>query len=144
MNDPKPAAERESSPAGSALRHALFSAAMWITFAIYWNLVLGRGIGREARVTLVFLALFVLLQISFTLAWVGYNRGIARRFAGRRNRRPPAERRVEADFLGRRLEFDPPEFDLTTAPSIRIRVVGDVKRFETRLALGDARAAAGE
>lgn len=143
QSEKSPLDERPSVPGGSALRHGLFSAALWITFVVYWNLVLGRGVGGEARTTVLILTLFIVLQTLLTIGWVAHNRRLARRFAGRRRARSAVSRRVTTDFLGRRLEFDPADFDLASAPVIRIRVDGEVKRFETRLALGEARSATG-
>ena len=136
--EPTPA----SSSRGSLLRHLLFSAALWITFVIYWRIVFGRGVAAEARLSAVLLGLFVALQLLLTLAWIAHNRAISREHAGRRRARPTYPDALTQDFLGRSLAPYPPTVDLTTAAVVTVRVEDGVKRFETGIPLGDARAAA--
>jgi hypothetical protein len=121
----------------------LFSVALWITYVVYWRIVIGRGVGAEARLSVVILGLFIILQLLLTLAWIAHNRSLARAHEGRRQIRPASTLVITQDFLGRTLEPYPPTVDLTRAIVVTVRVDGDVKRFEAGLPLGEARAAAG-
>jgi hypothetical protein len=145
---PEPGAQEDlhapTSPRPAFLRHVLVSAALWVTYVVYWRIVLGRGVGAEARLSVVILGLFVVLQLLLTLAWIAHNRSIARDREGRRYRRPVSSDVMTQDFLGRTLQPYPPSVDLTRAAVVTVRVDGDVKRFEAGIPLGEARAAMGE
>ncbi len=145
MSDPTSPADsaRVATPPSTLLRHIVFSGVLWVTYVIYWRIVFGRGIGAEARLSVVILGLFVILQLLLTLAWIAHNRNLSRVHVGRRRERPAAAYTVTEDFLGRALAPYPPSVDLTRAAVVTVRVDGDVKRFEAGLPLGEARAASG-
>jgi|GEM_PF-3804921 len=127
----------------SGLRHVLLSVALWVTYILYWKIVLDRGVDSAARFSLVLLALFVALQLLFTVAWILHNDRLARVHAGRRRARPPTARTVEQDFLGRRIAAFPEGVDLTQAPVITIRIEDGLKRMETGLTFDEVRSASG-
>ena len=118
-----------------AIRHFVFSAALWITYAIYWRVVLGRGIEREARLAGILIVLFLVLQVLLTQTWVAHNRGLARRHGQRRRARPDAPVAESQDFLGRDLRVMPSDSDLTRVPVVVVRIAGDEKHFEAGLPL---------
>jgi hypothetical protein len=127
----------------SSLRHVLLSLALWVTYILYWKIVLDRGVDSAARFSLVLLGLFVALQVLFTVGWILHNDRLARVHAGRRRARPPTTRTVEQDFLGRRIAAFPEGVDLTQAPVITIRIEDGLKRMETGLTFDEARSASG-
>jgi hypothetical protein len=132
-----------ASPPRSAARHVLFSLALWITYFLYWKIVLDRGVDSTARFSLILLGLFIALQVLFTIGWIFHNDRLSRVHAGRRRARPVGTRTVEQDFLGRRIEPFPEGVDLTQAPVITIRVEDGVKRMEAGLTFDEARSALG-
>ena len=120
----------------AVIRHVLLSVALWVTYALYWRVVLSRGVEREARLAGVLLGLFVLLQILSTAAWVLHNGQMARRHGTRRKERAPvAPAAIEQDFLGRRLRTFPTDGDLRRVPVIVVRVEEGEKRFEAGMPL---------
>lgn len=146
MSTPPISGDVSAKPETSApfVRHALFSIALWITFVVYWNIVLGRGVAGEAGFTIVLLFFFVVLQVFSTLAWVAHNQGISERHQGRRRLHPVSPALTTRDFLGRLLQAYPEDTDLTTAPVVTVRVEGEVKRLETGLPFGEVRSALGK
>jgi len=130
-------------PRSSALRHVLFSLALWVTYVLYWKIVLDRGVDSAARFSLILLGLFIALQVLFTVGWIFHNDRLSRVHAGRRRARPAAGRNPAEDFLGRRIEAFPEGVDLTQAPVITIRVEEGVKRMEAGLTFDEARSALG-
>lgn len=82
--------------------HVIVSIAMWCLFGYYWRVVLGREIGPSTVRALLILAVTVIVGLLITLAWVGHNKRLARRFAGRRRQPrqsgPPA---LVQDTIGR-------------------------------------------
>jgi hypothetical protein len=116
-----------------AFRHFAFSAALWITYALYWRVVLVRGVEREARIAGILLALFLVLQVLLTQTWVAHNRSLARRHAERRRARPAPAAAQLRDFLGRDLRVLPTDSDLTRVPVVVVRVDGEEKSFEAGL-----------
>lgn len=122
-----------------AVRHFLFSALLWLTYVLYWRVVLHRGIESEARLSAILLGLFVLLQGLLTAAWISHNRGLDRRHAGRRRTRPEAPPAPSSDFVGRTFEEFPTGSDLRNAPVVVVRIEEGRKRFEVALDLGDER-----
>ncbi len=145
MTEPSSTADpgESTGPRSVLLRHVIFSGALWVTYVVYWRIVLGRGVGAEARLSIIILGLFVVLQMLLTLAWIAHNRNVSRVHEGRRSGRPVVTRQVTEDFLGRSLQPYPPSVDLTRAMVVTVRVDGDIKRFEAGLPLGEARAAIG-
>jgi hypothetical protein len=145
MAEHSPSTDPNEPPSSRStlLRHVILSGALWVTFVVYWRIVLGRGVASEARLSIVILGLFIALQLLLTLAWVAHNRNVSRVHQGRRSGRPASTVRVTKDFLGRSLEPYPPTVDLTRAMVVTVRVDGNVKRFEAGLPLGEARAAIG-
>jgi len=117
------------------LRHFVFSAALWVTYALYWRVVLDRGVEREARFAGLLLALFIVLQMLLTQSWIAHNRRVARRWIGRRQERPAAPPEPAADFLGRSFAASPGGADLTRVPVVIVRIEGGVKRFEAGMTL---------
>jgi hypothetical protein len=117
------------------LRHYALSALLWITYALYWRVVLHRGVEREARIAAILLGLFVLLQFLMTQGWIAHSRRLARRHEQRRRERPGAKPPRTADFLGRSLRAHPETADLTRVPVVIVRVEGGEKRFEAGLSL---------
>ena len=138
-----PHLEPSSAHRPSALRHVVLSLVLWVTYVLYWKIVLGRGIDSAARFSLVLLGLFVALQVLFTVGWILHNDRLARVHAGRRRARPVIARTVEQDFLGRRIAAFPEGVDLTQAPVITIRIDDGVKRMEAGLTFDEARSALG-
>ncbi len=118
------------------VRHLVLSVALWITYVLYWRVVLRRGVESEASLALLLLGLFVLLQILFTQAWILHNRRIARVHAGRRVERPAVPPMSPEDFLGRRVEVVPAGTDLTTVPVVVVRADEHGKRYEAGIELG--------
>lgn len=121
------------------IRHFIFSAAMWVTYALYWRVVLGRGVEREARLAGLLLGVFVLLQILLTQGWIAHNRRVERKYRLRRQSRPRAAVSNGQDFLGRSVGTWPEDADLTRVPVVLVRVEGGVKRFEAGLAFEEPR-----
>jgi hypothetical protein len=115
---------------GTALRHLLLSIALWATYASYWRVVLSRGVEREATLALLLLFFFVVLQFSFTQAWIAHNQRLSRRHAGRRARRPPPRPPAEVDFVGRRILLEGALEEVQRAPLVVIHVENGTKRFE--------------
>lgn len=122
----------------AAIRHFILSAALWITYVIYWRVVLVRGVEHEARLAGILLLLFLVLQLLLTQTWIAHNRSLARRHATRRQIRPNAPPEDPHDFLGRDLQTLPSDSDLKRVPVVIVRVVGGEKRFEAGFPLGDA------
>jgi hypothetical protein len=121
----------------------LFSVLLWLTYVLYWRVVLNRGIESEARLSGILIGLFVLLQGLSSLGWILHNRRLEKRHRGRRRERPQAPRAPSRDFVGRTLEEYPAGADLRRAQVVVVRVDGDRKRFETGMSLeGDRRAQA--
>ena len=116
-------------PRNAVVRHLILSAALWVTYVLYWRVVLQRGVAREAPISFLILAGFAVLQVGFTAAWIAHNRSLSKRHAGRRVRRPDAEAPEVTDFLGRSLEV-PSEADLRHAPCVVVRVEDDRKVFD--------------
>lgn len=146
MNERPTVAHRPATRRSTVVRHLLLSAALWATYAIYWKIVLERGVQREATISFALLGLFVLLQVLFTQAWILHNRRLSAPARNRRKARTAPRAAPETDFLGRRLSRWPPGADLTRTPCIVVRVDGAEKRFEAGLHLdvgdresGDAR-----
>jgi len=126
-----------------AARHLLLSILLWLTYVLYWRVVLHRGIESEARLSGILLGLFVLLQGLSTVGWIAHNQRLQKRHEGRRRERPRPARAPSRDFVGRALEEYPAGVDLRRAQVVVVRVEGDKKRFETGLPLdGDRRAQA--
>jgi hypothetical protein len=121
------------------IRHFAFSAAMWITYALYWRVVLGRGVEREARLAGILLGVFILLQLLLTQGWIAHNRRVERKHHTRRRLRPDAVPAKSEDFLGRSVGAFPEDADLTRVPVVVVRVEGGVKRFEAGLAFAEPR-----
>jgi hypothetical protein len=117
------------------VRHVVLSVLMWLTYALYWRVVLDRGVEREARFAGMLLALFVMLQVLSTAGWVAHNTHKARRHGTRRQARAGAATPVREDFLGRKLTNFPSDSDLRRVPVIVVHVEGDEKRFEAGLSL---------
>jgi hypothetical protein len=126
--EPQPA-EMPHVPRGAAVRHLVLSVALWITYVVYWRVVLSRGIAREAPLSFLILAVFALFQFLLTQGWIAHNRDLASRHAGRRRRYPPVDAPIGSDFLGRDLVL-PAENDLRHAARVVVRVEGDRKVFE--------------
>jgi hypothetical protein len=122
------------------VRHLILSIALWITYVLYWRVVLRRGVESEAAIALLLLGLFVILQILFTQAWILHNRMLARTHADRRQVRPVAAPMLPTDFLGRRVEVVPAGTDLTTVPVVIVRAGETDKRYEASIDLGTDRA----
>jgi hypothetical protein len=140
VSDQRPVTPARRWPAA---RHLLLSILLWLTYVLYWRVVLHRGIESEARLSGILLGLFVLLQGLSTLGWILHNRRLEKRHRGRRRQRPRAARAPSRDFVGRSLEDYPAGVDLRRAQVVVVRVDGDRKRFETGLPLdGDRRAQA--
>ncbi|MFN8179355.1 MAG: hypothetical protein U0167_15600 [bacterium] len=118
--------------------HFALSAAMWVTYALYWRVVLVRGVENEARLAGILLAIFLVLQALLTESWITYNRELSRRHAQRRRDRPAAAAGDERDFVGRIQHVFPEGGDLTRVPVILVRVEGDEKIFEGGIPLGAA------
>ena len=78
----EPSSEPVPSHRSSAVRHVVFSIALWVTYVLYWKIVLDRGVDPAARFSLVLLGLFIALQVLFTIAWILHNDRIARVHAG--------------------------------------------------------------
>ena len=133
VSDPQPNEPHVSK--GRAIRHFIFSAALWLTYVIYWRVVLVRGVEREARLAGILLVLFLVLQTLFTQTWIAHNRGLARRHAQRRRARPAQVAAQSQDFLGRDLRVLPSDSDLTRVPVVVVRVDGEEKWFEAGLPL---------
>lgn len=140
-NEPNP--EPAPSHPPSAVRHLIFSLALWVTYVLYWKIVLDRGVDAGARFSLVLLGLFIALQALFTVGWILHNDRLSHVHAGRRKARPASSRSVEQDFLGRRIAAFPEGVDLTQAPVITIRVEGGLKKMEAGLTFDEARSALG-
>ena len=121
----------------AAIRHFVFSAVLWITYVIYWRVVLVRGVEHEARLAGILLLLFLVLQFLLTQTWIAHNRSLARRHATRRQVRPASPPEEPQDFLGRDLQTFPSDSDLKRVPVVVVRVVGGEKRFEAGFPLGD-------
>lgn len=138
VSDQRPVTPARRWPAA---RHFVLSILMWLTYVLYWRVVLHRGIESEARLSGILLGLFVLLQGLSTLAWIEHNRRLERRHHDRRRARPDEPPAPSRDFVGRTLETWPRSADLRSAPMITVRVVDGRKRFETGLDLGDDRRA---
>jgi hypothetical protein len=136
-----PEAKRPGSRprAQQVVRHLVLSIALWITYVLYWRVVLRRGVESEAAIALLLLGLFVILQILFTQAWILHNRMLARAHAGRRQARPMAPPALPTDFLGRRVEVVPAGTDLSTVPVVIIRSDETGKRYEAGIDLGGHR-----
>ena len=84
------------------LLHVLVSIAMWGLFGYYWRVVLGREMGEGTLRALVILGLVVVLGLAVTVAWVGHNLRLARKFADRRRRvRHVDEPELARDTIGR-------------------------------------------
>lgn len=84
------------------LLHVLLSIAMWGLFAYYWHVVLGREMGEGTLRALVILGLVVVLGLAATVAWVGHNLRLARKFADRRRQvRQVDEPELARDTIGR-------------------------------------------
>ena len=139
----EPSSEPVPSHRSSAVRHVVFSIALWATYVLYWKIVLDRGVDPAARFSLVLLGLFIALQVLFTIAWILHNDRIARVHAGRRRARPASARIVKQDFLGRHIAVFPEGVDLTQAPVITIRVEDGRKRMEAGMTFDEARSALG-
>jgi hypothetical protein len=120
--------ERPRVRARTVVLHIVLSAALWITYFAYWNVVLKRGVGLEILVSLAVMTLFGLSTYGGTLWWVAHNRRLAQRAKGRRTGRPSAGDPPLEDFLGRRLEI-PPGDAIKLAPRIVIHVEGVTKHF---------------
>jgi hypothetical protein len=114
------------------------SSALWGTYALYWKIVLSRGVEREAALSITLLGLFVLLQFLFTQAWIFHNRRLSAPGRDRRQARTAVAVPPTTDFLGRRLSHWPPQSDLTRACFIVVRIDGDEKTFEAGLHLEPA------
>ncbi len=125
----------EGVPRSLVIRHVVLSALMWLTYALYWRVVLGRGVEREARFAGMLLALFIVLQVFSTAGWVAHNSHKARRHGARRRARADAGPAVREDFLGRSLRTFPSDGDLRRVPVIIVRIEGGEKRFEAGLPL---------
>lgn len=124
------------------IRHLVLSILFWLTYLIYWRIVLRRGVEHEASLALGLLALFAILQFAATQAWITHNRRLARRYDGRRRARRARPLDSGTDFMGRRLRVSPPGTDLTTVPVVVIRATGSEKWFEAELRLdGEVREA---
>jgi hypothetical protein len=127
--DPQPPVPAEV-PRGAAVRHLILSIALWITYVVYWKVVLSRGVSREAPLSFLILAVFAVFQFLLTQGWIAHNRELASRHAGRRRRYPIVDTAgADADFLGRDLVL-PAENDLRHAAHVVVRVEGDRKVFE--------------
>lgn len=138
MNSPDP--DRHGmveTPRRQLVRHLILSILLWLTYVIYWRVVVARGVEREAALALGLLGLFVILQIAFTQAWIAHNRALARRHAGRRGARARMPMGPATDFLGRTIRVAPAETDLTTVPVVVVRVNDTEKRFEAGLSFGE-------
>ena len=135
-SDPAPVARVRRS---RVARHFVLSAAMWITYALYWRVVLGRGVEREARFAGILLGIFILLQVLLTQGWIAHNRRIERKHSQRRQLRPEAVPANGQDFLGRSVGAYPEDADLTRVPVVVVRVDGGVKRFEAGMVLPEPR-----
>lgn len=119
------APDRGRLPAGRRLAHALLLAVGWVAFGWLWWVVLRRF--DEERYFWM-LAVFSLVVIpALTVIWVRHNLAIYRRLGPRRGVRP-APPPAGQDFNGRRIEAD--WGTLTGAQCVRVRLVGDAKRFE--------------
>ncbi|MEZ5065095.1 MAG: hypothetical protein R3B81_10195 [bacterium] len=116
-------------------RHLVLSVLLWITYVIYWRIVLSRGVEGEAAFAIGLLGLFVILQVAFTQAWIAHNRRISRRHASRRTERPRGAALPQHDFLGRVLRVEPGAGDLKSVPLVVVRIedARNEKRFETGL-----------
>lgn len=140
VSDQRPVTPARRWPAA---RHLLLSILLWLTYVLYWRVVLHRGIESEARLSGILLGLFVLLQGLSTLGWIAHNRRMEKRHHGRRRDRPAARPAPSSDFVGRTVEDYPAGADLRRAQVVVVRVDGDRKRFETGMPLdGDRRAQA--
>jgi hypothetical protein len=135
MTERPPAGPAPATRRPAAFRHLVLSTALWVTYALYWKVVLSRGVQREAPLSLAILGGFVLLQLLVTHAWIAHNRRLSTRHRDRRQSRPPADVPPESDFLARRLSAWPADSDLTRASCVVVRVVGPEKRFEAGLRL---------
>lgn len=114
---------------GSTLaRHVVFAAALWITYLLYWRVVLERGVGQEALISLGVVVLFVSGIYAGTHLWVVHNRRLSKTLEGRRASRPPARPLSLEDFVGRHLEL-PPDDDLRRASRVVVSVEGGRKHF---------------
>ncbi|GJM43367.1 MAG: hypothetical protein DHS20C21_02090 [Gemmatimonadota bacterium] len=123
------------TPRRQIVRHLVLSVLLWLTYVLYWRVVVARGVEREAALALGLLGLFVVLQVAFTQAWIAHNRALSQRHQGRRCVRRPAGAAAEEDFMGRKILVMPQGTDLTTVPVIVVRVNGVEKRFEAGLPL---------
>ena len=115
--------------------HFVLSAAMWATYALYWRVVLVRGVENEARLAGILLGIFLVLQTLLTESWITYNRELSRRHAQRRRDRPIALAGEGRDFVGRILHTFPEGGDLTRVPVVIVRVEGNEKVFEAGIPL---------
>jgi hypothetical protein len=120
------------------IRHLLLSAALWVTYVLYWRIVLHRGVESEVAFALGLLGLFVILQIAFTQAWILHNRHLSQKHAGRRREQAAPPVTAATDFLGRVIEVFPVGGDLTRAPHIVVRVEETRKRFEVGMSFEEA------
>jgi membrane protease YdiL (CAAX protease family) len=115
----------------------VLSVVFWITYVVYWRIVLRRGVEHEASLAFGLLALFAILQFAATQAWVTHNRRLARKHRGRRVVRQARPGDARTDFLGRSLRLFPAGMDLTTVPVIVVRTREREKWFEAELLLGE-------
>ncbi|MBZ0268706.1 hypothetical protein K8I85_11160 [bacterium] len=123
------------TPRGRWIRHLILSIVLWITYLVYWRVVLARGVEREATLALGLLALFAILQFAATQAWVAHNRLLHRRHGNRREARRARPSEASTDFLGRTVHVMPPGTDLTSVPYLVVRTSGEDKWIEAELRL---------
>jgi hypothetical protein len=84
------------------LIHVVLSVAMWVVFAYYWRVVLGRDISPGNLRAVTILGVVVVAGLVATVLWVGHNLRLARKFAGRRRATPePLRPELTHDTIGR-------------------------------------------
>lgn len=125
------------TPRSRWIRHLILSVVLWITYVVYWRVVLARGVEREATLALGLLGLFAILQFAATQAWVAHNRLLYRRHRDRREHRRARPSDVSTDFLGRTVHVVPHGTDLTSVPYLVVRTDAENKWIEAELRLGE-------
>lgn len=132
MNKPSPPVSQARR--SSVVRHILLSILMWLTYVLYWRVVVSRGVERDAQIAFLVLGLFIVFQVLTTQVWILHNRAKAKAHAGRRAVRAAGAPAPGSDFLGRRVRVFPAGADLQAAGRIIVRIDEDdesQKIFET-------------
>lgn len=132
MSNPSPPVSHARR--SSVVRHVLLSVLMWLTYVLYWRVVVSRGVERDAQIAFFVLGLFIVFQVLTTQVWILHNRAKAKAHEGRRAVRAAGPPAPGSDFLGRRVRVFPTGADLHAARRVVVRIEDDdqsEKIFET-------------